>query len=544
METSVSSNPSKRQRVMGKLFGLGAFIVVMLLLTAGSCGGTPPVVAGFSLSVADVAVTKLASGTASGTAAVTITRTGGFSDAVNLSVSTPPTGVTATFTDTAPTGNSSTLNLTVADSVATGPISLTVTGTAGSESKTDSLTLTVNPPPVPTTITVAGKVTDVFGGPLANVVAKIGTQVVNTNAQGQFSIPNVTTPYDVKVVQSATSRGYLFKGLTRADPNLQLVDFGAFLGTKTATINGQLSGGAGFPNPANHRTVVTFGAPEGFGSTSPAGPAYTVNASWSGNDVVNGNLHALQWEYNPATNAPINYKGYATKAQSLTNGGTINSPTSDLVLSSGVAQTDLSGTVTLPSGYTLGSNRHYADWGTNQSAFLFANNATSFSYKTPNVSNTMTITSTANNPAVGTAYANKTGLAPNATNVSLSVPEASPLSLPINAATGISTTTVFNWTAFSGGVHIVFFNGPTQDYYVVTQANSTTIPDFSAEGLGLPAAANFSWQVVGMAPFATVDAATGPTGPLTDLIKSIFNIAPESDGSYMVSLTRTFTTTP
>jgi hypothetical protein len=545
MQTTVSSHPSRRKRVMGKLFGLGVFMTVMLLLTAGSCGGGTTPAPDFSISVPDVAIAKLASGAANGSTVVTITRTGSFSTAVALSVTGAPAGVTTSFSEASTTGLSSTLNLTVADTTAAGASTLTVTGTAGSATKTDTFVLTVNNPPAPQQITVAGKVTDIFGGPLSSIAVKIGTQVANTNAQGQFSIPNVTTPYDVKVVQN--TRGYLFKGLTRADPNLQLVDFGGFLGTKSATINSQLSGGAGFANPASHRTVVTFGAPEGFGSTTlnPAGgPAYTVNAQWSGNDVVNGNLHALQWEFN-ASNVPINYKGYVTKTQSLTNGGTINSPTADLALSAGVAQADLTGNVTVPSGYTLSGNRHHVDWGTNQSAFLFSNTATSFSYKTPNISNTMTITSIANNPAVGDVYASKTGIAPNATNVSLTLPEASALSLPITAATGITTTTSFNWTAFSSGVHIVFYSGGGRQYYVVTQANNTTIPDFSAEGLGLPAATNFNWQVVGMAPFASVDAATGPTGPLTDLFKTaIFGLTPEGDGSYMVSLTRTFTTAP
>lgn len=133
----------------------------------------------------------------------------------------------------------------------------------------------------------------------------------------------------------------------------------------------------------------------------------------------------------------------------------------------------------------------------------------------------------------------KPGLAVNATSVSIPVPAGSDLSLPPNAATGVNNSTIFSYTPFSGGVHFVVFDGPgaNPDYVVVTAAASTTIPNLSSVGLGLPASTVYSWRVLGATPFATVDAAAGPGGWLAVFLGT-------AEGSRTTSTSRTFTTAP
>src|SRR5207302_1195238 len=79
---------------------------------------------------------------------VTITPSGGFTAAVTLSVSGLPGGVTASFSPNPATASST---MTVGTGAATPPGSyaLTITGVSGTLTRTTSVTLAINPAPVP-----------------------------------------------------------------------------------------------------------------------------------------------------------------------------------------------------------------------------------------------------------------------------------------------------------------------------------------------------------------------------------------------------------
>ncbi|MCI0570776.1 MAG: hypothetical protein L0Y66_08495 [Myxococcaceae bacterium] len=72
----------------------------------------------------------------------------------------------------------------------------------------------------------------------------------------------------------------------------------------------------------------------------------------------------------------------------------------------------------------------------------------------------------------------------------------------------------------------------------MTTATSTTIPDFSSAGLGLPASATYTWGFLAFAPYADMNAATGPDGYY--LAASNYG----RDGSMAETSTRSFTTAP
>ena len=84
---------------------------------------------------------------ASGTVTVAIARSGGFTGSVAFAVSGLPSGVTASFSPTTTTGASSVLTLSAAATAATGPASLTISGTSGTMSRSTSVALTVNAAP-------------------------------------------------------------------------------------------------------------------------------------------------------------------------------------------------------------------------------------------------------------------------------------------------------------------------------------------------------------------------------------------------------------
>ena len=88
---------------------------------------------------------------------------------------------------------------------------------------------------------------------------------------------------------------------------------------------------------------------------------------------------------------------------------------------------------------------------------------------------------------------------------------------PPAAATGVNLGTNFTWTAFTGGISLAIFRptGATPTYWIFTADAQTTIPDLTAEGLGLPTGGGYLWFVYGFAPFASIDAfAAGNNIPL------------------------------
>lgn len=499
-----------------------AISVLLVFLAACGAGGGAP-----TLSISPSSTTVTAGGAPVNFSA-TLT---GASGTINWSLTGPGSLSATSGTSTAYTPPASVASAT----------SATLTATSGSLTATASIT--INPPP---TITVAGKVVGINNQPVNGVPVVIsGRPSVITAADGTFSVAGVTAPYDATVVNATTKQSIVYKGLTRSDPTLLFV--GSTPGTsQSATLSGTISGGAFTPNqPADHTTKVVFASAEASGSDTLSGAvsgAYNLGTvSWFGPATTTGTIHALQWQRD-AGGLPTDYKGYGTKTGvALSNGGAF--PGQNVALTN-VAEANLSGSVSVPTGYTLSGKVLSASFSPNANVQVLTDSTATnnFSYVTPNIGGaTMLLAATATKPAVAQVISYKAGLAPNATGVSLNIPAAPELGLPANAATNITPSIDFSWSAFSGGVYLVYFNGPGSqpDYYVVTTATTTRIPDLSSLGLALPPATSYSWQIYAFAPFASVDAAAGPEGFLAGIVS-----VPSSDRSIALTNSRTFTTAP
>ncbi len=366
-------------------------------------------------------------------------------------------------------------------------------------------------------ITVAGKVVKANGTSVAGVpVVVTGLPSTNTDANGNFSIAGVTTPYDIAVVDGTSKNAFVYKGLTRSDPTLVFLN--APLGTAhTGSLSGKIFGGDFTPNQgANDVTEVAFGSPETnpYGTTSANGTFGPIGLSWYGPTATTGNLYALQVQNDPnPPNLPVTYKGYGVKAGIAVNDGSTITNQFDTL--SAVGTGTFTGTVTLPTGYTFSSKAMWARISSSVLIPLFFENtaATALTYNTPLIPGATLAFGVRAQNGTAIAFAYKIGLANGATGVSIPVPAAPGLSLPINGATKVDTTFTFSWTAYPGGIHVFFMQSagnPT--YYVLTSGTSTTIPNLKSLGLPLPATATYSWAVAGFAPFASVDAAAGPAG--------------------------------
>lgn len=163
--------------------------------------------------------------------------------------------------------------------------------------------------------------------PLAGVAIEVQGQNVQTAADGTFEV-DATTPYDLVIRGSDGSEAYL--GLTRANPKL----YATGQAVRGTTLSGVLSGGVGFPVPANHQAQIT--ARGGIVSTflkqlnAGSAGAWTSDfpVSWIGPTTMNTTVLALQ--VNQTTNTIV---GMGSKEVTLTDKVPSQSPDGDIALS-------------------------------------------------------------------------------------------------------------------------------------------------------------------------------------------------------------------
>ncbi len=395
-------------------------------------------------------------------------------------------------------------------------------------------------------VTVAGKVIGTNGQGVTGVPVYVtGKTSTNTDASGNFSIAGVTTPYDITVVDATNKRAIVYKGLSRSDPTLTF--FGSTPGTQHhGTINGKVSGGTFTPNEgASDIARVAFGSTETSSSinTSAGGLFGPLTVSWYGPTVTTGNLYALQYTAD-ANGLPVasGFKGYGTRTGIAVNDGSTLTNQFDTLQTVGTNQ--FTGTVTVPSGYTLAVKTLTVRISSTASISLFNDNTANaaLSYYTPAIGGASLLLGAYALKSGTEAVYFKTGIATAATGVAVTMVAAPELSLPVNAATGVDTTVTFSWTPMTGGIHLVeFAGGANPTYYVVTTGTSATIPNLKALGLGLPSAGTYQWSVEAFGPFASADdaaASSGFLGPLTN--PALLT----SDVFLGISTARTFTTAP
>ncbi|MDZ7704746.1 MAG: carboxypeptidase-like regulatory domain-containing protein [Trueperaceae bacterium] len=513
------------RRHLSLLFSL---FIGLFILTACPNGGGGGGSFSLSLSTNTLTVTQGASDTLT----VNVSGSGGFSSDVNLSTTGVPSDVSTSFGTDPVTGGggSSTLTVNVSASAATGTNTITVEGTSGSSTQTATFTLEVTS----ATVNVSGTVVDTNEQPVANTpVAILGGASTTTDASGNFSFSNVTTPYDLAVaVSGPPNEVVVYRGLTRNDPIVLFIGSAPSAGSgNTAAVQGTVSAGSGgqFPEPTPGETEVVFGSPEAsatFSVNSTTGNYPTLGLTtvdWFGPNSTMGTLHALQWTNN-ASGFPTDYTGYGTESITLTDGGSFSSPTTDIALA-GIANTNFDGTITSLPSATSGSYSllgkdlevNFGDQATIQVVSDPSQN-NSFTYTTPDVSGaTARFLVGAGAAATGSSGSLSTFTitteAIDASGVSVDLFAAPELSLPADAASGIDTSSSFEWSAFNSGVYIVNFTSPNgPDFFVITDDTQTTIPDLAnISGFNLPSGTSYDWRVLGLAPFASVDETAEPS---------------------------------
>ncbi|HMR80340.1 MAG TPA: carboxypeptidase-like regulatory domain-containing protein, partial [Polyangiaceae bacterium] len=359
---------------------------------------------------------------------------------------------------------------------------------------------------------VQGKVVDLLGLAVPNVPVVIAGQQTATGADGSFSIPNVAATYTASIV-SPNGVAYVYADLKRRDPQLQL----RMLAQKEQT--GTLSGHAPALKPdfdtKSHHAV--FASENGRSDPSFSSifdsTTWSVTPEWYGASTVSGFVHLIQ-RTKDAQGKTLSYSAYGRLPVTLSAGGSL---TQLPIAVSNPAEGKLTGTVTVPSGYTLKLKRVDTNFSDTSSVHLHtdATAAAAFDFLTFDVGSqisgfTLLVSADgAGDTAMQIVPANAT----QNVNVTLQKPPA--LITPVANATGVTTSTSFSVAEMNSSVSVIHFIPDTSgqpNVYVITSANTATIPDLSGLGLALPSEAGYRWQVLGVGGFTDTDSTAGKDG--------------------------------
>jgi hypothetical protein len=362
---------------------------------------------------------------------------------------------------------------------------------------------TTTPVTPPTTITVSGKVLDTYGNPITvTSTVVIGTQSKPTAGDGSFTINNVTTPYDVWVLNPATGV-FGVKGLTIANPYIP----GAISPGNTQSLLVTIP-----LVPAGSKATVIFqdtvtGKVSGFGQVLANSQTTSLSIGGVAGQTVAGKLYLI--EYNISGGVVSSYSGYAEQQAAFTIGS--GQPFTFNTIGGGLGQATISGTVNSSGGTNLeaqlylnfGSKNNIVHRGGFIQSIVMSGSSGSYSFVVPTGGTTSTtnlnvvaITPNPPNSWVGqrmlTVQAGTTGSVIN-------IDSPASILTPGNGATGVDTTTLFSYSGGSGNaIHFVRItptgsNGKT--YQVLTNGTSFNFPNLATYGYNFASGQPFSYMV-------------------------------------------------
>ncbi|GEM_PF-1527147 len=362
---------------------------------------------------------------------------------------------------------------------------------------------TTTPVTPPTTITVSGKALDTYGNPIGGAsTVVIGNQSTTTAGDGSFTINNVTTPYDVWVL-NPTSGVFGVKGLTITNP---------YIPASTSPGNTQSLLVTIPLVPTGSRATVIFqdtvtGKVSGFGQV----PANSQNAVLSIGGIngqsVAGKLYLIQ--YNISGGVVSSYTGYAEMQAVFIVGA---SPTFTFnSIGGGLGASTVSGTVNSSGSTNLkaqlyinfsGKNNLVHKGGFIEQVAIIGTTGT-YNFNVP------TGTSSTANLNIVAITPDTIGIYPNikqrmltvqagATGSIVSIDSSASILTPGNGATNVDSTSLFSYSSGSGNsVHVIHINpiGSGYTYQVLVKGTSFNFPNLSAYGYNFASGQQYSYMV-------------------------------------------------
>ncbi|MDF1522984.1 MAG: hypothetical protein P1P87_09225, partial [Trueperaceae bacterium] len=478
----MNPNPEPTRRTPSRVSLVLAVAALIALLAA--CGAPAPV-SGIEIAPSSASVAVVRGGSAD--VDVVLTRTGGASGPVALSVSGLPANVAASFAPPSLDGATTTsvLTLTATAAATDGTAALTITADGASLTDTAALTLEVE------SLSVAGRVVQIFGQPVVAVTAASQGETAFTDANGAFVLDGLSIPYDLALSTAAGSGAvHVFEGLTTTMPVLT-PSFALGLGlptAETAALSGDVLGGAAVGVDrivavcAEGLDRVVFGCDY----ANSGDTTYLLDASWFGPTTTDVRIHALHLEF-ALDHTPAAFLGYETFDVSLSDG---DANVRDLALAP-VASVLVEGSLEAAAGMTIASANASVRFGPNLSMLVMQSGAIGgdVALLMPNIAGaTYDVMAIANGPD-GTSFAWVVDQAGDFG--ALDVPMPLLQGTPADAAVGVDLTTPFTSTG-SDQVRTYFFTGAGPALAVTTSRASVTVPDPALGGFAFPSGAAYS----------------------------------------------------
>ena len=382
------------------------------------------------------------------------------------------------------------------------------------------------------------------GIPVSATAIEIGGTIVVTDSAGGFTVPDVAPQYDAYVINAPTQEVFIYSGLSTRSPTFML--YGSLPNNRTANLNGQITGGAGFPNPTGHKLIMGADAAPymyDLGSAAPAGPGFQfADMAWQGPATLQLNVSALQFSVN-TSGLPLGYDGQANAQMTVMDGQTVgktdgSTAATNLTLTPVTTRT-LTGAISPVSDCKL-TTEVYTNAGTILSD---APSTQSYSYLLPTAlaGDYLTIFGSCKfklEDAESTKQAFTTAGIGSGNTLDLTLPTPPELSLPVQDATGVTSSTPFRWAAGSDPLTYTQFQTPSWTIYRIGLSSGTTFPDLSRFGIAFPKATTVTWQVTSVG-------VSGGTGTPEDFFATFeFPVPADSFMSFGSSETWSFTTSP
>jgi hypothetical protein len=355
---------------------------------------------------------------------------------------------------------------------------------------------------------VEGRVLDRGGQPVSGIAVVVsGKPAVTTASDGSFTVADVGPTYDATLIFSTEKTAIVYKGLSRRDPTLSHID--VLAAQKSASISGTV------PASPTKQTRVFFVSGDVNVATfaSQITGDYNLTPRWYGPaTALVGKLYVLRWSEG-VDGLPEDFDGYAVRDQTVSETGTfvVDFGAGDLT---DTAEATISGSVVAPAGYDLQTKEYgFALGASGVSIDSQGTPSPDFAFTVPDVPGlTFYAVAAGTQPTPTNSRATvsiRWGITAGATGISIVLESAPQLSLPVHQATGVTTETPFVWSP-GGGVGVSLFvasaNVPTDPSIgVVLTGTTTQLPDLSAQGLGLPAGAQYDWRLRRYMLIASVD---------------------------------------
>lgn len=368
--------------------------------------------------------------------------------------------------------------------------------------------------------TVAGKILSESEN-VAGVKIVIGDKTATTDANGAFSIDDVTFPYTLHAIVPTeltfAGRGPIVYGFAELSTPNPVVEVSAKVTHSEADFDGKVAvqDPSALTQKSRFRLLAMGGETvSGSGSSGPAqqagnGPIpYAATLRWPlAQGTKSGSLVAVVYTfadgYDDYTKPgiPTSYAYASSTKVFATNGKTYTDPVFPALVA--VGSKTVAGTIEAPAGYTV--KTHYLELASaadekNMFSFLENKADTSFSYAVPDVSilNAVHITVRATT-ANGDSSTVGSVVTPGTSGIALVLTKAPEAIAPAANAAGVKTGDVLSWSSESDDcLYRASFssaNDGTTMFSLTTTSTQIAIPDLAAYGAGLAVSAPYSWNV-------------------------------------------------